>query len=304
MVALFALVACGGESRTVDRSASGGHGNEAAQPSGDAAVGGGGGNGAAGLAQGGSAAGVAQSGGTTSVAQSGGTTGVAQSGGTTGVAQSGGAAGVAQGAGTGGGLAMGGTGTSGAPNESSIDDVDHSGGGFDTGLPPNSGSGFVWAEGLGNWFVTSPPPDQIQGDAQAADIVPPRGDSTKAYRVQGSGHDQGVDLFAQLHHPQGDPADLSAYAGIAFWTRLDGSSGQLVVALTPSGRYFGAVDPVPSVELSVSNEWQNFELPFEAFGTDGHAVASIDFVVGQGGDAFDLWVDDLALLCRDACPTN
>jgi hypothetical protein len=34
------------------------------------------------------------------------------------------------------------------------------------------------------------------------------------------------------------------------------------------------------------------------------AITSFDFVVGLGAESFDLWIDDLALLCRGACPPH
>jgi hypothetical protein len=61
---------------------------------------------------------------------------------------------------------------------------------------------------------------------------------------------------------------------------------------------------VPYVELSVSSDWQQFVLPFSAFGSDGTGIASFDFVAGYGGEAFDLWIDDLAFLCKETCPAS
>ena len=49
-----------------------------------------------------------------------------------------------------------------------------------------------------------------------------------------------------------------------------------------------------------------FMLPFEAFSleapsTDGPLLVSIEFFVGDGGEAFDLWIDDLAFVCPSLC---
>lgn len=179
-----------------------------------------------------------------------------------------------------------------------IDDVDHND--TELGLPVGSAA-FWWLGGLGNWFVTAPAPDPYTRDATAAEIVPPRGDSTKAYRVQDEGRDRGVDLWAQLNHPGGRPMDLSAFAGITFWARLDGSE-QLKFALNPGVSYFDAPSEVPTHALAVSTEWRQFSLRFSELGVDVHAVASFDFIVGEGGDKFDLWVDDVGMFCDAECP--
>lgn len=122
------------------------------------------------------------------------------------------------------------------------------------------------------------------------------------YRVQGSGHERGVDLWAQLDHPAWRPRDLSAYAGIRFSAKLEGGDGRIVVAMNPGGSYFDADPPAPSVAVELGTDWGEFSLPFTLFGIDGSSVASFDFVAGDGGTEFDLWVDDVGLLCRAECP--
>jgi hypothetical protein len=179
-----------------------------------------------------------------------------------------------------------------------IDDADHTDG--SRAVVP--GSAFVWSRGLGNWFVSAPLPDGYTRDATAADVVPPRGESLKAYRVEESDRMRGVDLWAQLSHPTGQAVDLHEYAGITFWAKLVGGGGRLTVGLNPGGSYFDAPNEVPSLELTLSADWQQFSLPFTAFGVDADAVASFDFIVGEGGDAFDFWLDDLAFLCHAECP--
>ncbi|MCL2448999.1 MAG: hypothetical protein FWD17_08640 [Polyangiaceae bacterium] len=167
-----------------------------------------------------------------------------------------------------------------------------------------SPSVFLWSHGIGNWFLLGPPPASQTSDAPTADIVPPLNTYTTAFRVQGSGGDGGLDLFAQLNHPQGSPVDLSAYYGIGFWAKLDGASNSVLVALTSSQPYFNASGKVPSVMVAVPNDWAQFTIPFSSFGVDGSSVANIDFVAGAGGGAFDLWVTQLVLLCRGACPSQ
>jgi hypothetical protein len=174
-----------------------------------------------------------------------------------------------------------------------IDDADH------TDVP---GSAFIWAKGIGNWFVSAPLPDGYTRDAAVADIVPPRGESLEAYRVEDSDRARGVDLWAQLAHPAGKAVDVQEYAGITFWAKLAGGGGRLTVGVNPGVSYFEAPSEVPSLELTLSADWQQFSLPFTAFGVDAQTVASFDFIVGEGGDAFDFWLDDLAFLCYAECP--
>ena len=168
---------------------------------------------------------------------------------------------------------------------------------------PLGSSGFWWGGGahLGNWFVSAPAPNAYQRDAVRAEISPPRDQSVWAFRVEDSGRERGIDLWAQLDHPAGRPVDLGAYTGFAFWARHSGDSRQLIVAMNPGVPYFDAPASIPSVELSVSSEWQRFELDFDQFDIDISAVASFDFIAGAGGGAFELWIDDLSLRCRSAC---
>jgi hypothetical protein len=181
-----------------------------------------------------------------------------------------------------------------------IDDADHTDG--SRAVVP--GSAFIWSRGLGNWFVSAPLPDGYTRDATVAEIVPPRGESLKAYRVEDSDRVRGVDLWAQLSHPTWKAVDLRDYAGITFWAKLVGGGGRLTVGVNPGVSYFDAPDEVPSLELTLSADWQQFSLPFAAFGVDPDAVASFDFIVGEGGDAFDFWLDDLAFLCYAECPNS
>ena len=209
------------------------------------------------------------------------------------------------GAGTSAG-AVAGTSSGGAaqpgPSVEVVDDVDHTDGSHPQ--VPDGSSAFFWGTGyrLGNWFTSAPAPNPFTRDAQAADIVPPRGSSTRAYRVVDSGRERGVDLWAQLDHPNGRAVDLSGYAGITFWARLSGASTRVTVGMNSGVPYFDAPQDVVSVSISVTPEWEQFSLPFSTFGIDGHAVASFDFIVGEGGEDFDLWIDDLALLCKGECP--
>jgi hypothetical protein len=78
-----------------------------------------------------------------------------------------------------------------------------------------------------------------------------------------------------------------------------------VVALNDGSSGSGSLDSratLPSWTLAVGPDWQAFTLLFESFPLDDVSVASIEFFVGDEGESFDLWVDDLALLCVNACP--
>ena len=185
------------------------------------------------------------------------------------------------------------------------------------GLPPGSG-GFWWplGRGLGNWFFGSAGNDLAitPHDALPENILPPRGDSKRARHVQGSGYVDGADLSAQLQHPTNGPVDLSPYLGISFWAKLTGPSSQLTVALGESigGSFLRAHH---AQRVAVSDQWQRVVLLFDDFrqgassGSSGgpftaDSVSTIDFVVGLNGESFDLWIDDLALLCRGVCQVH
>jgi hypothetical protein len=190
-------------------------------------------------------------------------------------------------------------------------------------LPPDSG-GFWWPlgdfGGLGNWFFGSIDGDGApgpQGDAFSDDIVPPRGDSRRARHLKSPGAGGGTDLYAQLKHPTNGPVDLSPYLGISFWAKLNSPSHRLLVSFRDN--HGGSLLTSPSIDahfsqtLLVSEQWQRFILLFDDFhqgimtgtGADKqftpNAVSTIDFVVGLDGESSDLWVDDLALLCRGVC---
>jgi hypothetical protein len=198
-------------------------------------------------------------------------------------------------------------GRAGAPSDSPsvavVDDMDHTDDGYPN-LP--SGSGFWWgppdAVHLGNWFVSSA--GRATTDASIEEIDPPRGQSTRACHVAGANFETGVDLSAELDHPQHRAVDVSAYTGFTFWVKLASPSRNLTVAISTGARYFDAqtnMMPLPSRTLTVSDAWQEIVLTFDEFNLESSDVASIDFVAGEGGEPFDLWVDDLAFLCRGPC---
>lgn len=193
-------------------------------------------------------------------------------------------------------------GVSGASTVLLVDDEDANDG---RPIGPSSAA-FFWGSPvggwhLGNWFLTS---DGVH-DVELSPFAPPRDGSAQARHVSGSGFASGVVLWAELDHPFHRPVDLSGYAGISFWARLESKSGVLSVAaentagsaVTANGR-----ETLPVVvSLDVGPAWQQFTLPFDLLFQGEPLAASIDFFVGDGGEAFELWIDDFALLCSGAC---
>ena len=203
-----------------------------------------------------------------------------------------------------------------------IDDMDHVA--HPLALPPDS-SAFAWHGGIGYWFVSG----QISPIAHAKieSIVPPRGSSRKAIHVSGSNLAKGIALWAQLDHPQFRAADLSAYVGVAFWARLDSTSRRLTTSLenAPASPLDDNRRQSTRLVRTLSDSgWERVVLLFEDFAPGGVAgdagasdagdagagaprtssVFSIAFLVGAGGEAFDLWIDDLSLICRGTCPAH
>jgi hypothetical protein len=182
-----------------------------------------------------------------------------------------------------------------------VDDVGHAGGQYPA-VPPGSSS-FFWWGGLGNWFVSSSD-GSVDGDASIDDVIPPRGDSDKAYHVSKKNPGAAIDLWAQLDHPVGNGVDLSAYAGVSFWARLDSPSGELTVAFGANGEFSNvdSIAPVPQKVVSLSGSWTQYVVRFDEVGLNRTSVSSIDFVIGGRGDALGLWVNDLGFLCQGSCP--
>lgn len=219
-----------------------------------------------------------------------------------------GVAGSTSGAAATGGGATGGTAQVAQPVD--LGDGDSAGDGRPT-IPANVGTGaFFWGGcgdmgwKIGNWFVTS----DRQRDAFYREIDPPRDTSTQARGVTGEDFATGVALWVQLDHLLAQPVKLSGCSAVSFWARLESPSGRLVVALNEGSRGSGVLDGrsiLPSRTLGVGPDWQELVLPFESFpglAADDLSLASIEFFVGEGGEQFDLWIDDLALVCSGGCP--
>ena len=181
---------------------------------------------------------------------------------------------------------------------------------------------FVSPVGLGSWFFSGPPSSSSPGlpVAAVAALDQPRGSSHRAWHVPVPAGGGRASLFLDLHGPK-FPAvpfgDLSAYAGIAFWSRGSLPSTQLVVALEDSSSsrtdlhqaLKGASPPWFAQEVKVGNEWQRHILLFDdlvALDTsksklDTTAFWAVNFIASSG-TATDYWIDDLALICKGLCP--
>lgn len=178
---------------------------------------------------------------------------------------------------------------------------------------------FVSPVGLGSWFFTAPPKPGLPMAVVAA-VDPSRGSSQRAWRVPLPEGSAPVSLRVDLHGPKFPAvpfADLSAYAGIAFWSRGSLPSIHLVAAVedSASGRVnvhqagplsgpLGFTQPV-----KVGSEWRRHIILFddlvaldESKGKlDTTALWAVNFVA-DSASAAELWIDDVALLCKGACP--
>lgn len=116
--------------------------------------------------------------------------------------------------------------------------------------------------------------------------------------------------------PKG-PYDASKYKGISFYAKKGpGSTSKVRIKMAdkytdPDGGVCGACSNDFGMQLSLSEEWQKFIVPFGALRQESgwgnprprsvapEAVFSIQFAVNDKGKAFDVWVDDLAFT---GCP--
>ncbi|HEX2733196.1 MAG TPA: hypothetical protein VHM70_16410 [Polyangiaceae bacterium] len=158
------------------------------------------------------------------------------------------------------------------------------------------GSGFTWRY-LGNWFLTT---GSTSMDAERVALNPPRGDSTQSYWIGGA--EDLLDLWAQLSHPLGDRVDLKSYEGISFWATSSVADARLTVALDVGWNIEdGLRAETPQKVVPVSSVWQYYEIPFSDLQA-ATGASSVDFIVDARSGAFDVWIDDLALLCAGPCP--
>lgn len=116
--------------------------------------------------------------------------------------------------------------------------------------------------------------------------------------------------------PKG-PYDASKYQGISFLAKKGpGSTGKVRVKFPdrntdPDGGVCGACSNDFGMPLTLSEEWQQFIVPFSALrqepgwgnprprSLETEAVYAVQFQVNEKGKPFDIWVDDLAFT---GCP--
>jgi hypothetical protein len=106
----------------------------------------------------------------------------------------------------------GGTGSGVSPEDNAVegvDDMDHVDGAYPP--VPEGSSSFFWRGGLGNWFVAFSDGKRRDATIEVTDL--PDGQRGKACHAGGT-PGVGVDLWAQLNHPNGGQIDLSAYLGM------------------------------------------------------------------------------------------
>lgn len=194
-----------------------------------------------------------------------------------------------------------------------------------TGLRPapgRSGGWYVFNDGTSGG-VQVPAPGQVTHSA----IPGGRCDSSFALRISGHGFvawgaGAATDFAVTVVRNPGVPDqftrrtyDASAYRGISFWARAEGTApqrfrfqladsstdiiGGSCTSATSCGDHFGA-------DLFVGSTWRRFELPFAQLTPTnpeaGHA-REVDattlytvLVTFAPGNAFDLWIDDVAFL--------
>jgi hypothetical protein len=159
--------------------------------------------------------------------------------------------------------------------------------------------------GLASWF-----------GGGIVNLDPPRQDSKRAQ----SGSD---DLRLDIHGPKFQAGalypDLSAYAGVAFWARARSHGETVLVALEDEdvAGFRGYAEARASAkawfetEVKLSSDWRRHIVLFEDVKQPGHpdrklrtqAIWSVHFMGGGAqGRSREYWIDDLALLCRGACP--
>lgn len=160
--------------------------------------------------------------------------------------------------------------------------------------------------GLASWF-----------GGGIVNLDPQRQESKRAQ----SGSD---DLRLDIHGPkfQAGPLypDLSAYAGVAFWARARSDGETVLVALEDQevagfrsyadARASGK--PWFETDVKLSSDWRRHIVLFDDVKQPGQpdkklrteAIWSVHFMGGGAqGRSREYWIDDLALLCRGACPS-
>jgi hypothetical protein len=184
--------------------------------------------------------------------------------------------------------------------------------------------GWICPVGLCSWFcgpAGSGP--GAKGFADVEDPIPARGNSKGAWHLRTGASSPGVEVKLDIHGP-GFPAvlypNLENYAGVAFWARSDLDDQTLLVAIeddkviATSYEVAARSKPWFTRAVKLSDRWRRYIIRFDDFQQvdsggavlpgrlNTKAVWSFHFLAGLDGKNSDAWVDDLALLCKGACP--
>ena len=173
--------------------------------------------------------------------------------------------------------------------------------------------------GLASWYSTSADSTATPSAPNEWGIVTldtPRDTSRKAFHARVAAPDA-IDSKLDIHGPQfhngGAPyPDMSAYAGVAFWSRGTSQGQSLTMAIEDdrvvSGKSYRETrtsdNPWFEHAVKLTPEWRRHILLFDDFrqpsDSDGRlhteAIWSVHFLGGLDGAGAELWVDDLALL--------
>jgi hypothetical protein len=138
----------------------------------------------------------------------------------------------------------------------------------------------------------------------------PRDTSTSAVHLV-SEVDSSASDYTNHHHFGGQG---SQYSALTFWARADSAQDLIVSHVEPdAGLDFwaseAAGDPWPSTRITLTAEWQEFSLPFDAMLEDSgsrYAITgagaldgfSIHFLTPQAAP-FDYWLDDISYACTE-----
>ena len=85
------------------------------------------------------------------------------------------------------------------------------------------------------------------------------------------------------------PANLSSRKEIKFWAKGDGRTYRVMLFVQSKG-----MTP-QTLTFVAGSEWKEIELPFSAFGTDGHDIMAIMFLGGPEPGPFRFEIDDIRI---------
>lgn len=167
------------------------------------------------------------------------------------------------------------------------------------GVPPaGSESGLVSDFESGTPATTfglgwTPSTDSFRGGSSTAALHVEDGGaagSMKALRIEGEIVPAPVTWAGAMFFPGTapmSPVNLAQHKTIAFWTRGDGATYQLMVYAKASG-YMPKMHP-----FTAGTEWTRVSVPFSAFETDGHDIMGLFIGASGSTGKFALSIDDV-----------